>query len=544
MLRLKLTTGIAAWILIAAVGMSAQEPFPMAPVDLSRPPDFGAGGEDFAVSARLEPEAQAPGHPVTAVVRFSCPEQWYIYVGSISVEVLAAEGEATPVKAGDLHLPRAKSRYDEVIGEQLEYLEGEFEARLALDILKDAPQGERTVKLRVGYQGCKPNLCFLPTTRDLEVRLSVLAPGAEPAVVPAVPATSGATGYEDEFAQSNLLVAVAIAFVAGLGLALTPCVYPLIPITVGVIGATAGRRLDALLRSLLYVFGISVTYAVLGLVAASAGEAFGVLLQSPVLYLGLAAVFIVLAAAMFGLFTIQMPASWTARLQGKVQGRWGLLGIFVLGLLSGVAVTACIAPVVSGALLYVFKRRDMAAGFLVLFAIAWGMGTPLVVLGTFSGLVKALPKSGGWQQVVKYVFGVALLVGAGYFVLRSGVVPVEKDLPGAWVTSEAQALKESREQGKPVMLYFWQQRCPACSELKAKTFPDERILAEEERFVCARIDGTRWNADERKRMQAEYGVQGFPTIAFIGSDGKIIHDLKVEGYVRPDVLLKAMRSVR
>jgi len=530
----------AAAVLCAAVGVSAQEtPAPPVPNLLT----LGGGtpaGLDFALRAHLEPEAQAPGHPVVALVRFTCPQKWYIYADSVSVRLVPPEQAGALVEQGSLRLPESKSKHDALLGERVDYFDGQFEAALVLKIRADAPQGEHALKLRVQYQGCKPDLCFPPTERDVEVKLIVLAPGTEPVAVGelALPVRA------EEFAERSLLILIPLAFVGGLLLALTPCVYPLIPVTIGVIGATTDRKLGALLRSLVYVLGISVTYAVLGLVAASAGEAFGTLLQSPVVYLAVAALLVVLAVSMFGLFEIQVPASWSARLQAKVHGRWGVAGIFVLGLLSGIAVTACVAPVISGALLYVFKSRDMLAGFLILFAIAWGMGTPLVVLGTFSGLIRSLPKSGKWQAGVRGLLGVALLVGAGFFVLKSGVLPSRDHLPGKWVSSQEQALREAGEQRKPVMIYFWQERCPSCDLLKARTFPDEGVLAEQDRFVCAAIDGTRWDARQRSEMREKYGVWGFPTIAFIDSRGQVLKERTIVGYVNAERLLEVMQGVR
>ena len=538
----RLQTMAALLLLLAAAGAHAQELFPLEPPPGTlQMPGGSPFAQDFQVAVRLDPGSQAPGSDVVAVMEFLCPERWYIYADTVSVALATAEGAAIPVVRGALHLPEKKTKYDEVLGEQVEYFEGQFEARLVLHVQQDAPEGEHTIRLKAGYQGCKPGLCFAPATRELEARLSVLERDAEPVAVLQLPA-----GYEEEFAQRSLAVAVLIAFSVGLGLAFTPCVYPMIPVTMAVIGATTtDRKLGALLRSMVYVFGISVTYAVLGLIAASAGEAFGTLLQSPILYIGLAVVFLVLAAAMFDLFTIQMPASWMARLQGKVRGRWGLIGIFVLGLLSGVAVTPCVAPVVSGAMAYVFKSRNLLAGFLILFAIAWGMGTPLVVLGTFSGLLKALPKSGKWQQTVKYVFGALLVAAAGYFVLKSGVLPGSQDrLPGNWGDSEQIALQQAQQENRPVMLYFWQERCPACDELKAKTFTDQQVLAEEERFVCAKVDGTLWDSETRRAMREKYAVWGFPTVAFINSDGDVVRSARLEGFKGPDEFLKAMRSVQ
>jgi len=530
---------------LATGGRGVHAAQPSEPLPLSGPAGAAGPGSapvaDFALSASVLPPAQVPGHPVVAVVRFTCPPGWYVYADSVKVG-LAGEGGAQVARAEGLRLPAPSSKYDEWLREHVDYYDGQFEARLRLRVLETAPPGEHALRLSVSYQGCRPDLCFPPRTRELAVTLEVLPPGAEPAAVEERGQAGGesATGL----AGAGLLRAILLAYVGGLLLALTPCVYPLMPIVIGVIGATADRRLAAFLRSLLYVAGISVTYAVLGLVAASAGEAFGTALQSPVVYLVLAALLLALAASMFGLFTLQMPSSWSARLQAHVRGRWGLAGVFVLGLLSGVAVTACVAPVVSSALLYVFHSRNMLGGFFILSAIAWGMGTPLVVLGTFSGLLKALPRSGRWQEAVRYLLGAALVFGAGYFVFKSGLIPSGHELPGTWLTSEQAALELARAERKPVMLYFWQERCPNCDRLRASTFTDPRVQEEMRRFVCVAIDGTHWDAATRARMPRQYGVTGFPTIVFLGPGGRPLPGHTLVGYVDAERLLEAMRSVR
>ncbi len=599
---------VALAVLLAAGVAAAAQESPRGDLPALPAPLLGAPAEqDFALAVRLDPASQAPGHPVVAVAEFDCPEHWYIYADSISLEL--ADPDGAPLRAGRLSLPTPKSKYDQFLEQEVSYFDGKFGITLPLDLREDAPAGEHTVQLQVGYQGCKPDLCFLPQKRSFELRLTVLPTGAQPVPIPGLgPLATEPTTAPEEPAGRNLLLSVIVAFALGLGLSLTPCIYPMIPITISVIGATATeRKLSALVRSLTYVGGISVTYALLGAIAASTGRALGTVLQHPAVYLVLALMLVVLAAAMLDLFTIQVAASWTARLQEKLRGRAGLMGIFALGLLSGVAVTACIAPVLVAELGYVMKEAKPVTGFLVLFALAWGMGTPLVVLGTFSGLLRHLPQSGAWQQTVKHIFGLGLLGAAVYFVGRSRVMPdvwyqmfvggvllvssvfvgafdsleassdsfgrarkslgllllagaivffvrpllVERTAAGPpaeaipWVTSLEQARAEGTSQHKPVMLYFWQERCPACEKLKARTFPDPRVVAEsKKRFISAKVDGTHWDLAEQKRMRDVYDIWGFPTIAFVSSEGEVLKESTQVGYKTPEQLLQAMQSVR
>jgi len=562
---------------------------------------------DFTLTARLEPPEQAPGHPVVAVVAFACPQGWYIYENSVSVAVAPPQDADPVVSVRDVRLPPPQVKYDKFLEEQVSYYEGGFSARLVLDVLDGAQEAERTLTLKASYQGCSEKLCYAPATRELEVRLSVLAAGADPVPVDLTqePAVSPPRRPEADFTGRSLAASVVLAFVLGLGLVLTPCVYPMIPITMSVIGATTtDRRLSALVRSLVYVLGISVTYALLGVIAAKVGGVFGTLLQHPAVYLALAALFAVMAASMLGLFTIQVEGSRVARLQERLRGRAGLVGVFALGLLSGVAVTPCAAPAVFAAMGYVLKTGNAVAGFLIFFAIAWGMGVPLVVVGTFGGLLKSLPKPGRWQETVKGAFGLGLLGAGVYFVGLSRVLPdlwyrmfvgafllsagvfvgafdsltdssgwlprAKKALglmlavgalaafaqpllagrtaaPGpriSWITSEQSALGAAAQQGAPVMLYFWQERCAECVQLKKGTFTDPGVVDESRRFACAEIDGTEAGSPAVRRVLQEYGVIGFPTIAFVASDGRRLNDRTLRGYVSAEELLEVMRSVR
>ncbi len=293
--------------------------------------------------------------------------------------------------------------------------------------------GDYDLTFRAHYTGCGPDLCTIrPETATAHLawwrgrrRRSRCRRPPRPRRLSAAPAPAAAP-QEDAgaFEGKGLLGAVLVAFGWGILLSFTPCVYPLIPITVSLVGATSGRgRLDGFVRSMVYVFGISVTYSVAGVAASAAGSQFGAWLQQPAVYLVLAGLFVLLAGAMLDAYSIDFSSQRLQRLQVRLQGKGGLLGIWVIGVLSGAAATACIAPVIAGGLVYVAQRGSLLVGFLIFFAMAWGLGTPLVVLGTFTGLAQSLPKSGEWLNTVKRAFGLALLGVALYYVGKSRLVP-------------------------------------------------------------------------------------------------------------------------
>jgi thiol:disulfide interchange protein DsbD len=604
---------VAALLALTAAGAAirAQEGLLTEPLLPGAEPVAQTG--NFRVVARLEPVEQAAGGRVSAEIAFSCQPDHYVWHDSIKVTLASATAEGAAVAgiaAGALVLPQPKEKYDEFAGGAVKYLDGDFVARLPLHIAADARPGSYDLALDIRYTGCGPNVCQFGKA-SAALRLEVLpgpvpgAPGGTRGPVSAAPPPGPiAPDASSLFAGRSPFLAVVIAFLGGLGLTFTPCVYPLIPVTISLIGAAgAARKRDALVRALVYVFGISATYSVVGVTAAATGDLFGAWLQRPVVYLALAAVFVLLSGAMFDLYQVDVSSQRLYRLQAALRGRWGLLGIWLIGLVSGAAVTACIAPVISGALLYVAQSRNMVLGFLIFFAMAWGMGAPLVVLGTFAGLLRSLPRSGEWMVLVKRAFGLALLAVGVYYVGKSRILPqawfgvlVAASLVGAgvwvhviswrrgwptwparlgllasiwlvsmgllwftwhwrppgrsttgpaqsiqWVASEKEALAAGRTEGKPVLLDFWADWCAPCRLMAGTTFVDERVVEESRRFVCAQVDVTDPSAPAVAAVLDQYGVRGVPTVVTISSAGELrMHT----GYIGPDDMLRLLQSVR
>jgi len=385
------------------------------------------------VHVKLDPARQGAGGQSIARFRFTCPPDRYVQKAGMRLSLLDSGGAGQRIRAGDVLFPEAKKKYDDILESTIEYFDGDFSVGLPLQIAPEIPPGDYELAFGADYQTCSPGFCRLSSEKPSAV-LTVLLPEAtvEAAVAADVSEPTAAADArlqsvattKERFAQHGMLVAILLSFVTGLGLTLTPCVYPLIPVTITIVGATSGRsRLDGLRRSLVYVLGISITYSTVGVVAAATGGMFGAFLQHPVVYLVLAVIFVLMAGAMFDWYSFDITSQRLQRLQGRLQGKAGVAGILLIGLLSGAAATACIAPIVTAILFYVGQRGSLLLGFVMFFALAWGMGTPLVILGTFTGLAETLPKSGQWMVTVKYIFGLALLGVAVYFVGQSGILP-------------------------------------------------------------------------------------------------------------------------
>lgn len=219
--------------------------------------------------------------------------------------------------------------------------------------------------------------------------------------------------------EGRSLVAYPLIFGAGLLTSLTPCIYPLIPVTISILGARkAESRFKAFLLALSYVFGIAVTYAALGAFAALSGSLFGEVSSNPKVILGVAVVLAALALNMLDALPFTIPGlSGTATGPGR---KVGFVSNFLMGLAFGLVASPCTAPVLGAVLLWVGQTGSVVRGTTLLFTFAMGMGSFLLAIGTFSGLLQFLPKSGDWMVGIKKAMGYLLLVAAGYFAFHAG----------------------------------------------------------------------------------------------------------------------------
>ncbi len=222
----------------------------------------------------------------------------------------------------------------------------------------------------------------------------------------------------EQLIQSNPLLAFVGVFVAGVLVSFTPCVYPVIPLTLGYIGArSVGNPWKGFLLSLVYVLGMALTYAVLGAFAALSGRLFGQVGSNPWAYFTVATVCLLLGLSMLDVFHLpQLPFSGRADLK-KGRGYWGA---FAVGIFSGLIVGPCTAPVMAAILVYVGSRQNVWYGFSLLFVFGYGVGFLMILIGTFAGLLSALPKSGPWLEKIKKAFGWALIMAGVYLYIKMG----------------------------------------------------------------------------------------------------------------------------
>jgi thioredoxin:protein disulfide reductase len=370
---------------------------------------------DPEVAFVLTAEAQSTNN---VLLNWRIADGYYLYKQRMKLVPVDA---ARPV--GAVVLPKGESHYDEYFGEQEIY-------RQSVDASFSVPPGAKSVDVKVTYQGCADaGLCYPPITKTLTVSLE----GAPAAVAGAASGSSGGGGgfvseqdsYADKIKNGNLLLVLASFFGAGLLLAFTPCVLPMVPILSGIIAGggenISTRRSFAL--SVAYVLGMAFTYTAAGIAAGAIGQGFNLqaTFNQPWIVAVFSILFVVLAASMLGLFTIEMPGFIQERLSSTSNKQQGgtYLGVGVMGALSALIVSACVAPPLIAALTVISQTGDVVRGGLALFVMSIGMGTPLLLVGASAG--KLLPRAGAWMDTVKNLFGVLFLGVAAWMLSR--IVP-------------------------------------------------------------------------------------------------------------------------
>ena len=384
------------------------------------------------------------------------------------------------------------------------------------------------------YQACDDHVCYAPKT--VLIKISVTGSLAQPEISGEQP-PARADSIGDLIRHRGLLLTLVVVFLGGLALNLTPCVYPMIAITVGYFGGQSRSVGAAFRQALVYFLGVTLTYSVLGLVAALTGGLFGALLQNVWVLAGIAALLVALALSMFGLYEIQPPQFLLQRAAG-LSARAGYFGVFFLGATVGVIAAPCLAPVLVALLAYVGQRGDPWVGWWLFFVLACGLGMPYVVLGTFSGLLTRLPKSGQWMVWVKRVFGI-LLIGAAVWVTMPAW---PKHANANWPAYSAAALRQAAAAHQPVLLDFSAEWCGPCRKMEQTTFRDARVFEKSRDFVLLRVDLT--NQDLPAELEKRFQIVGVPTIVFLDPAGREHAELRQVGYISADELLGLLERAK
>ncbi|WP_443147360.1 protein-disulfide reductase DsbD [Photobacterium sp. MCCC 1A19761] len=547
---------------------------------------------------------------------------YYLYQHQLSVS-------SDTARLGTLSIPSGKPYHDEFFGEVNIYTE-------PLTVTVPLLEAGDSATLTVRYQGCaEAGFCYPPEVRQVPLSAVTarqdtgtagttsadLLPDRQRATSPvstnsqrktsaqaSATIQAAAPASEQDQLASDLAEQwwTPLVFLAlGIGLAFTPCVLPMYPILTGIVlgnGQLSPGRTFRL--AFTYVQGMALTYTLLGLVVASAGMQFQAALQHPYVLMGLSVLFVALALSMFGAYSLQLPSSlqtWLSQQSNKQQGGHGG-GVFVMGAISGLVCSPCTTAPLSGALIYVAQSGDLLTGAIALYALAIGMGIPLILAAMFGN--KLLPKAGLWMNHVKVFFGFILLAVPIFLlerILPHAVVPylwsllglaafgwlyhVKSTLAVSWRSSALavvaivgllgaaqpllsallgqpmsepaapavefkqvasvaelnQALAAAKAEGKPVMLDFYADWCVACKEFEKYTFHDPAVAPQLGRFVLLQADVTRNTPADFDLLQ-QMNVLGLPTLDFWDARGNKLSQARLTGFMEADPFLTHLQN--
>jgi thiol:disulfide interchange protein DsbD len=404
------------WLALLAPAALAADLDSSAPNLLEDEPEFLSADQAFVLSAELKDGALQ--------AHWEMPDGYYLYRHRFDFAVPAG----SPFALGAAEIPQGKAKNDEYFGEVQVYY---HEVSARVPVTRTLASGD-AFQATITYQGCADRgLCYPPQTKHVSFPAQSIAPAASTKLAGAAP-DAGAVGKTEEqhlaglLAGGNLLLALGLFFAAGVGLAFTPCVLPMVPILSSIIvgqgsSVTRGR---AFTLSLAYVLGMATTYAALGVVVGLFGASMNLqaALQSPPVLIAFAIVFVLLALSMFGFYELQLPQAWQNRVNSLSQNQRGGVhaGVAVMGSLSSLVVSPCLSAPLAGALIYLSSTGDAVLGGSALLALGLGMGVPLLVIGS-SG-AHLLPRAGAWMNNVKAVFGV-LLLGVAVWLLERVIPP-------------------------------------------------------------------------------------------------------------------------
>lgn len=498
--------------------------------------------------------------------------------------------------------PKAKDYKFSFSDNPLSVWEGEILIGGILNVDQNISPGSYKLIFTLEYQACNDMSCLAPSSvsdtliieiADRKSVVNQINQSIFEKIDLSVTNSVAETKIEDssvgsQLEQSGLLIGLLLVFLGGLALNLTPCVYPLIPITIGYFGGQSeGKTSRLFLMGLLFVLGMSVTYSVVGVVTSLTGAVFGALLQNPIVILIIVAIFVALSLSMFGVYEFKLPDKLVAKAGGA---KGGLFGAFFMGLTMGIVAAPCIGPFVLGLVTYVATKGDALYGFLMFFVLALGLGLPYLFLAVFSGKLKSLPRAGLWMDAVKHIFGFILIAMALYFLLpllpkefAGYVLPsfgilasiylilfdraassvkgfkifktvfsiivlvisiyalVPSDKQGIAWEKYSDASVANLENKNGVIIDFYADWCIPCKELDAITFSDPKVIELSKSFVTLKADMTKSLSPEVSALREKYKVVGVPTVLLLDKNGNEVN--RITGFLSAEEFYKILSDI-
>lgn len=577
---------------------------------------FGQHAHDDILSIELltERDAAVAGEELALALKIHIQHPWHVYapVGNDDFTIPVTPDiftDESPFTVGEWKYPEAEMISVAGVEEPASVYGGDILLQTSITV---SPEVVDSIKItgEVYYQACDDARCLIPSALNFALALPVAktlndtrllhadifqdtelhksAEASDTAGLDSDAEDDDISGLVDQY---GMFLTFALIFLGGLGLNLTPCVYPLIPITISFFGGTDTGKGKTFWMALAYVLGIAVTYSVLGVAAALGGGLFGALLTNPIVLIGIAVILVGLSLSMFGVYEFRLP---TGLMTAASQSKAGVFGSFFMGLTLGIVAAPCVGPFVIGLLTYVAAQQSVVLGFSMFFTLAMGLGLPYLFLAMYSSKISSLPRSGTWMVGVRVIFGLVLIAMAIYFLLpilgswgtpimavflilsgsylimfdnsgdgnpvfnriKQGIailliiagtwigVP-EPEHAGAgidWMHPESMTELESQlDSQKPIMIDVYADWCIPCKEMDELTFPDPDVVALSSSFTCIKLDLTHQGGEFEKSLLDRFGIKGVPTYIFM-KDGEEISHLRSAGFENAEAFLARMEA--
>ncbi|EKD27202.1 MAG: Protein-disulfide reductase [uncultured bacterium] len=505
--------------------------------------------EKFEVNASLDTTNSAK---VYLVIKFIIPQNHYIYSDQLDVSI----NESDNYKLVKENFPEPILKHDKFQDKEIKVYNSNFEIKY----LVEGYDAKKTLNLNVKYQGCSEEICFLP--KNLSFKLGSITSNQENIKtvkkseqnkitdlarfriigkivgyanansfikqMTKIESSDSSTDLSDIILSGNIWITLFSIIIGGLALNLTPCVLPMIPVNLAIIGAglQAGNQKKGFLLGSLYALGIALSYGTLGLVVVLTGKTFGALNSSPLFNLIISIIFLILALAMYGIINIDFSKFHPNVDTKKIKGNYFI--IFVLGGVSALLAGACVAPVVIAVLIYSSNlyAEQKIIGLFLPFVLGIGMALPWPFAG--AGL-SFLPKPGKWMELIKKIFAVLILVLAIYYgniayqlyqvtpinsASQLTTEPINIAHEG-WFVSIEEGLQEALKNDKPVIIDFWASWCKNCVAMDNTTFKDPEVVNKLNEYVKIKFISEKPENPETKKMLDYFGVMGLPTIVIL-----------------------------
>lgn len=563
-------------------------------------------------SVELAKNVIPAGDSVDVAILLNIKEGWHVNAHEPTLDYLIGTNLVLNLQDGfsqtKLQYPKSRKFKFTFANKPLDVYQGRAPIFVTLKTSSGLSPGSYKLQAKLRVQACNDNSCLAPSTIEIPIPVQIVsATSAYKSQNEDLFADyqSGEKNRDESkftalsnnsvsvlFNERDIIWAFLSVFLIGLALNLTPCVYPMLSVTISLFGGQLEQKEPATQRlkmASVYVLGIVSMYSVLGVLAAYTGQLFGGWLQSSVLLAVVGFVLLAMAFSMFGLYELQ-PPQWVLQKLGKSNNKLGTGGHFLSGVMVGIFAAPCIGPPVIALLAFVGAQGDPFFGFSVFATMALGLGLPYLLLGSFSGLLTKLPKSGEWMIWVKRLFG-TVLIGTALFFLALAFYPkfVLYTLPPSlilggiylgfldrsgsdgkyfrrfkwlvglagiaggvliifnlakptieWTPYRKEALSQAIAGKTPVVLDFYADWCVPCLELDRITFTDPDVIEALGHYRTIKVDLTNYSSPQAESIRKQYDVAGVPTIIFLNREGKEIKKARIVGFVNPKEFLKRM----